>query len=211
MKPPRPRRGHRRRRPDRLRPALSHRRRRDARQGPAGHPAVARDPGREGAEGAEGRDDGARGLRLSAARRHAGARRPDDRVQGRRLRAARRRPAARPRAWSARTCWRPTRRSSPRRARRSTRSPSRNVKVLVVGNPANTNAWIAMKSAPDLPRSNFTAMLRLDHNRAASQIAAKTGKPVGDDRASSRSGATTRRRCTPTTASRRSTGSRSRR
>jgi malate dehydrogenase len=55
---------------------------------------------------------------------------------------------------------------------------SRNVKVLVVGNPANTNAFIAMKSAPSLPRKNFTAMLRLDHNRAASQIAAKTGKPV---------------------------------
>ncbi len=55
---------------------------------------------------------------------------------------------------------------------------SRNVKVLVVGNPANTNAYIAMKSAPDLPKKNFTAMLRLDHNRAASQIAAKTGKPV---------------------------------
>ncbi|CAG0995325.1 malate dehydrogenase [Burkholderiales bacterium] len=52
------------------------------------------------------------------------------------------------------------------------------VKVLVVGNPANTNAYIAMKSAPDLPKKNFTAMLRLDHNRAASQIAAKTGKPV---------------------------------
>ncbi|MGB4115123.1 MAG: malate dehydrogenase [Polaromonas sp.] len=57
---------------------------------------------------------------------------------------------------------------------------SRNVKVLVVGNPANTNAWIAMKSAPDLPRKNFTAMLRLDHNRAASQLAAKTGKAVAD-------------------------------
>ena len=57
---------------------------------------------------------------------------------------------------------------------------SRNVKVLVVGNPANTNAYIAMKSAPDLKRSNFTAMLRLDHNRAASQIAAKTGKAVAD-------------------------------
>jgi len=55
---------------------------------------------------------------------------------------------------------------------------SRNVRVLVVGNPANTNAYIAMKSAPDLARKNFTAMLRLDHNRAASQIAAKTGKPV---------------------------------
>ena len=55
---------------------------------------------------------------------------------------------------------------------------SRKVKVLVVGNPANTNAYIAMKSAPSLPRENFTAMLRLDHNRAASQVAAKTGKPV---------------------------------
>ncbi|MDH3460092.1 MAG: malate dehydrogenase [Burkholderiaceae bacterium] len=55
---------------------------------------------------------------------------------------------------------------------------SREVRVLVVGNPANTNAYIAMKSAPGLPRKNFTAMLRLDHNRAASQIAAKTGRPV---------------------------------
>jgi malate dehydrogenase len=55
---------------------------------------------------------------------------------------------------------------------------SRDVRVLVVGNPANTNGYIAMKSAPDLPRRNFTAMLRLDHNRAASQIAAKLGKPV---------------------------------
>ncbi|MES2887149.1 MAG: malate dehydrogenase [Pseudomonadota bacterium] len=55
---------------------------------------------------------------------------------------------------------------------------SRDVRVLVVGNPANTNAYIAMKSAPDLARKNFTAMLRLDHNRAASQIAAKVGKPV---------------------------------
>lgn len=56
----------------------------------------------------------------------------------------------------------------------------RNVKVLVVGNPANTNAYIAMRSAPDLPAKNFTAMLRLDHNRAASQLAEKTGKAVAD-------------------------------
>lgn len=56
----------------------------------------------------------------------------------------------------------------------------RAVKVLVVGNPANTNAYIAMKSAPDLPKKNFTAMLRLDHNRALSQLAAKSGKPVGE-------------------------------
>ena len=55
---------------------------------------------------------------------------------------------------------------------------SRNIKVLVVGNPANTNAYIAMKSAPSLPSKNFTAMLRLDHNRALSQVAAKLGKPV---------------------------------
>ena len=54
----------------------------------------------------------------------------------------------------------------------------RSVKVLVVGNPANTNAYIAMRSAPDLPRQNFTAMLRLDHNRALSQLAARSGKPV---------------------------------
>ncbi|MDQ8936593.1 malate dehydrogenase [Acinetobacter rudis] len=57
---------------------------------------------------------------------------------------------------------------------------SRDVKVLVVGNPANTNAYIAMKSAPDLNPGQFTAMLRLDHNRALSQIAAKTGKAVKD-------------------------------
>jgi malate dehydrogenase len=54
----------------------------------------------------------------------------------------------------------------------------RDCKILVVGNPANTNAYIAMKSAPGLPKSNFTAMLRLDHNRALSQIAARTGKRV---------------------------------
>ncbi|WAT14236.1 malate dehydrogenase [Xanthomonas fragariae] len=55
----------------------------------------------------------------------------------------------------------------------------RDVKVLVVGNPANTNAYIAMKSAPDLNPKNFTAMLRLDHNRALSQLSQKLGKPVG--------------------------------
>ena len=57
---------------------------------------------------------------------------------------------------------------------------SRDAKVLVVGNPANTNASIAMNSARDLPRENFTAMLRLDYNRALSQLAAKTGKAVQD-------------------------------
>lgn len=57
---------------------------------------------------------------------------------------------------------------------------SRQVKVLVVGNPANTNAYIAMKSAPDLAKTCFTAMLRLDHNRALSQLAQKIGKAVVD-------------------------------
>ncbi|MGO1509845.1 MAG: malate dehydrogenase [Actinomycetaceae bacterium] len=54
------------------------------------------------------------------------------------------------------------------------------VRVLVVGNPANTNALIAAKNAPDVPASRFTAMTRLDHNRAVSQLAAKTGAAVGD-------------------------------
>src|SRR5690554_5678807 len=53
---------------------------------------------------------------------------------------------------------------------------SRDVKVLVVGNPANTNALIAYRNAPDLEPGQFTAMTRLDHNRAMSQLAAKTGK-----------------------------------
>ncbi len=52
---------------------------------------------------------------------------------------------------------------------------SRDIKVLVVGNPANTNALIALSNAPDLPSENFTAMTRLDHNRALSQLADKTG------------------------------------
>jgi malate dehydrogenase len=56
---------------------------------------------------------------------------------------------------------------------------SRDVRVLVVGNPANTNAYIAMNSAPSLPKKNFTAMLRLDHNRALTQLAQKSGTPVG--------------------------------
>jgi len=55
---------------------------------------------------------------------------------------------------------------------------SRDVKVLVVGNPANTNCYIAMKNAPDLEPSCFTAMVRLDQNRAMSQVAGKTGRPV---------------------------------
>jgi malate dehydrogenase len=55
---------------------------------------------------------------------------------------------------------------------------SRDVKVLVVGNPANTNSLIAMKNAPKLKPTQFTAMLRLDHNRSLTQVAQKIGKPV---------------------------------
>ncbi len=59
---------------------------------------------------------------------------------------------------------------------------ARGVKVLVVGNPANTNALIAMKNAPGLDPRQFTAMMRLDHNRAVAQVAAKLGRPVASIR-----------------------------
>ena len=59
-------------------------------------------------------------------------------------------------------------------------SAKRDVKVLVVGNPANTNALIAQRNAPDLDPGQFTAMTRLDHNRAVSQLAQKLGVPVTD-------------------------------
>ncbi len=57
---------------------------------------------------------------------------------------------------------------------------SRDIRVLVVGNPANTNALIASSNAPDISAGNFTAMTRLDHNRAMAQLAAKTGSHVND-------------------------------
>lgn len=59
-------------------------------------------------------------------------------------------------------------------------SANRNVKVLVVGNPCNTNCLIAMANAPDIPKSNFHAMTRLDQNRAAAQLAMKAGVDVSD-------------------------------
>lgn len=59
---------------------------------------------------------------------------------------------------------------------------SRDVKVLVVGNPANTNCLITMKNAPGLQAGNFSAMMRLDHNRALTQVAQKTGRPVASVR-----------------------------
>lgn len=59
-------------------------------------------------------------------------------------------------------------------------SASRDIKVLVVGNPANTNSLITQRNAPDIDPRNFTAMTRLDHNRAMTQLAIKTGKTVND-------------------------------
>lgn len=56
--------------------------------------------------------------------------------------------------------------------------PKKDVKVLVVGNPANTNALICSKYAPSIPKENFTAMTRLDQNRAQAQVSAKIGVPV---------------------------------
>jgi len=55
---------------------------------------------------------------------------------------------------------------------------SRDAKTIVVGNPANTNALICQSYAPDIPAANFTAMTRLDHNRALTQLALKTGNPT---------------------------------
>ena len=60
------------------------------------------------------------------------------------------------------------------------KTAKKNIKVLVVGNPANTNALIAASNAPRIPKKNFTAMMRLDHNRALSQLATKTGSHVTD-------------------------------
>jgi hypothetical protein len=59
-------------------------------------------------------------------------------------------------------------------------SAASDMKVLVVGNPANTNAFVAMSNAPDVPAERFTAMTRLDHNRAIAQLAKKTGAPAAD-------------------------------
>ena len=78
---------------------------------------------------------------------------------------------ARP-AWSAPTCSRPTAPSSAA-GQGPRRSAASDVKVLVVGNPANTNSLIAMNNAPDIDPEQFTAMTRLDHNRAISQLATK--------------------------------------
>ena len=87
-------------------------------------------------------------------------------------------PALEPRAWNAPTFSRPTAASSGPKAPRSTSHAADDVRVLVVGNPANTNALIARAHAPDIPAERFTAMMRLDHNRAVSQLANRPDVPV---------------------------------
>ena len=143
----RPRRRHRSRRPDRLQPALPHRQRRPARPRSAGDPPAARD--HAGPRRARRRGHGARRLRLPAARRHGADRRRRRRLRRRRTSRCSSAPGPAPRAWSGPTCSRPTAPSSPCRARRCpTRRPT-TCKILVVGNPANTNALIAMNNAPE--------------------------------------------------------------
>ena len=88
--------------------------------------------------------------------RHRDLRRPQQGLRRRQRRAARSARARARRAWSAPTCSRPTARSSSRRARRSTPTPPTTCEILVVGNPANTNALIAMSNAPDIPAERFT-------------------------------------------------------
>ena len=138
----------------------------------------------------QGRDDGARRLRVPAARRHGRAppirwsrsRTPTSRCWSARVRAAR--------AWSARTCCEANAQDLHRAGQGARRaSPSRNVKVLVVGNPANTNAYIAMKNAPSLPAQELhracCASTTTARCRSSPQ---KTGKPVADDREADRLG-----------------------
>ncbi len=84
------------------------------------------------------------------------------------------------REWSVPTCCRRTAASSSLRAPRSGRVARKDVKVLVVGNPANTNALIAMSNAEGLDPHRFTAMTRLDHNRAKAQLAERTSTTVND-------------------------------
>ena len=156
---------------------VPHRQRRDARPRPARGPAAPR--GHAGPEVARRRRHGARRLCVPPAHRHRPHRRRRRRLRRRRHTASSSaRCPARP-AWSAATCCRPTAPSSRCRARPSPTAPRPTSKVLVVGNPANTNALIAMSNAKGLDPGNFTAMTRLDHNRAISQLAVKLGVPVG--------------------------------
>ena len=121
----------------------------------------------------ERRRDGARRLRVPAARRRrARPTTPTPRSTASTTRCSSAPGRAR-RAWSARSCSRSTARSSPTQGKALAAGAADDVRVLVVGNPANTNCLIAMNNAGSIPRERFTAMTRLDHNRAKAQLAAK--------------------------------------
>ena len=200
---PRQRHRHRRRRRDRLRAPVPDRLRPDARPRHAGAPAAAGDP--RGRQGRRGHGDGARRLRVPAAG------------------------AASTSTTTRRTAFDGTNVALLVGARPRTKGMERgdlleanggifkpqgeainagaadDVRVLVVGNPANTNALIAMSNAPDVPRERFTAMTRLDHNRAIAQLAKKTGAAGRRHHPHDDLGQPLRRRSTPTSSTRRST------
>ena len=160
-------------------------------------------------ERAQGRGDGAGRLRVPAAAGHGADRATRTSASRTRTGACSSAPSRAGRAWSGPTCSRTTARSSSSRARSSTASPRTTARVAVVGNPANTNCMIAASVAQRLPPERFTAMVRLDQNRAATQLAKKAGVPVTDVSATSSSSATTARRCSARSTSPRSTASRS--
>ena len=175
--------------------------RRAARKRPADRPAPARDPSGDG--GAGGGRDGGGGLRLPAAE---GNRPP---------RPSRPTPSTAPTS----PCWsgsRPRTKGMERaellsangeiftvqgKALNSVAAPD--VKVLVVGNPANTNCLIAMNNAPDIPRERFTSMMRLDHNRARRPARHQARRGGRRDHPRWACGEITRRPCTPTSTTRR--------
>ena len=103
-----------------------------------------------------------------------------------------------PRAWSAPSCSSANGEIFTVQGKALNAVAASDVKVLVVGNPANTNCLIAMNNAPDIPRERFTAMLRLDHNRAIAQLAATSSRCPSPTSRTWACGATTRRPCTPT-------------
>ena len=161
-----------------------------------------------GREGGRGHRDRAVRLRVPAAGRHRHPRRrrgrrstaPTSRCWSARGRARR--------AWSAPTCSRPTAAIFKPQGEAIAAGAADDIRVLVVGNPANTNALIAMSNADGVPRERFTAMTRLDHNRAVAQLAHEDRRRGVATSPTWRSGATTRRRCIPTCSTRRCGGER---
>ena len=106
---------------------------------------------------------------------HRPHRRPEPRLQGLSTTPCWSAPSRASRAWSARTCSASTARSSSARARRSPTNAAKDVRILVVGNPCNTNCLVAYNNGRDIPAERWTAMTRLDHNRARGALAKKAG------------------------------------